>query len=154
VTKIWVFNGKRVTMFAVLFLVFIAAMVYLQRNGSGDAAVLPAAVSAPTQERNVYMVTGEFATKTKDGKEIEAYRWDPGTIPVKEGERVKLHIYGVNGASHSFIIEGLGVEGKVVKGKVTSMEFTAKKEGIYPIICLDHPDIAHNGPMIGYIVVD
>jgi heme/copper-type cytochrome/quinol oxidase subunit 2 len=60
----------------------------------------------------------------------------------------------VNGDSHPFIIEGLNVKGEVKKGKETVVSFTAQKEGIYRIICTTHSDIAHNGPMVGYIVVN
>jgi plastocyanin len=104
--------------------------------------------------RTIHMVTGEFSSKTADGKQIEAYRWDPGTIPVRKGERINLSIFGVNGDSHPFIIEGLNVKGEVKKGMETVVSFTAQKEGIYRIICLTHPDIAHKGPMVGYIVVN
>jgi heme/copper-type cytochrome/quinol oxidase subunit 2 len=109
---------------------------------------------SPEQPRIIHMVTGEFKTTTKKGAEIEAYRWDPGTIVVKEGEAVELRIRGVNGEHHPFIIEGLNLKGEVHKGKETIVRFVAEKEGIYRIICLTHTDFAHNGPMIGYIVVD
>lgn len=113
-----------------------------------------AADAMPVGERVIHMVTGEFATKTEDGKEIEAYRWDPGTVFVNKGENVKLKISGINGASHPFIIEGMNIQGIVKKGEETTVSFHASKEGIYRIICLTHPDSANNGPMIGYIVVD
>ncbi|WP_425262783.1 cupredoxin domain-containing protein [Paenibacillus thermotolerans] len=108
----------------------------------------------PVSERVYHLVTGEFKTTTKDGKEIEAYRWDPGTIFVKKGENVKLVLYGVNGESHPFVIEGLNIQGTVTKGKETIVNFHASKEGVFRIICFAHPDAANNGPMIGYIVVD
>jgi len=106
------------------------------------------------KERTYHMVTGEFKTTTPDGKEIEAYRWDPGTIVVQKGETVHLHILGVNGESHPFMIEGLNIRGEVQKGKETVVSFKADKEGTYRIVCQSHQDIAHQGPMIGYIVVD
>jgi plastocyanin len=102
----------------------------------------------------INMVTGEFKTKTKDGKEIEAYRWDPGTIHVPEGKEVTFSIYGVNGEEHPFIIEGTDIKGTVKKGKETLFTTRFDKEGIYRLICIKHPDIKHNGPMIAYIVVD
>jgi plastocyanin len=108
----------------------------------------------PVSERVFHMVTGEFKTTTKDGKEIEVYRWDPGFIFVNKGENVKLVIMGVNGESHPFIIEGMNIQGTVTKGKETIVNFHASKEGIYRIICFAHPDAANKGPMIGYIVVD
>ncbi|WP_019536587.1 cupredoxin domain-containing protein [Paenibacillus ginsengihumi] len=117
--------------------------------------VRPAMSSSDSgKERTIHLVTGEFKSTGPDGQEIEAYRWDPGTIYVKKGERIKLSIFGVNGASHPFVIDGLNVKGEVKKGQETVVSFKADKPGIYRIICLTHPDIAHHGPMIGYIVVD
>jgi plastocyanin len=109
---------------------------------------------AYTNEFVINMVTGEFKSKTKEGKEIEAYRWDPGTIHVPEGEKVKFSIYGVNGEEHPFIIEGTKMKGVVKKGKETTFTARFDKEGIYRLICLTHSDIEQNGPMIAYIVVD
>jgi plastocyanin len=104
--------------------------------------------------RTIHMVTGEFKAQTEDGKEIEAYRWDPGTILIEKGEKVKLSIYGVNGKEHPFIIEGTNIKGKVKQGQETVVQLQFKKEGIYRLICVKHPDIKSNGPMIAYIVVD
>lgn len=132
------------------FLLFAIAVtgLYLKHSESKSAS---AGIGG---ERTIHMVTGEFKTTLPDGKEIEAYRWDPGTIAVKKGEKINLSIFGVNGASHKFFIEGLNVKSEVKKGKETIVSFTAMKEGTYRIICTDHPDIAHSGPMIGYIVVE
>jgi heme/copper-type cytochrome/quinol oxidase subunit 2 len=102
----------------------------------------------------IQMVTGEFATKTEDGKEIEAYRWDPGTIVVPKGQEIALRIYGVNGAEHPFYIEGTDSEGIVQKGKETVINVKFDQEGTYRLICLTHSTIDKNGPMIAYIVVD
>lgn len=102
----------------------------------------------------IQMVTGEFAAKTEDGKEIEAYRWDPGTIVVPKGEEVTISIYGVNGKEHPFIIEGTDYKGTVQKGKETILNVKFDEEGTYRLICLTHSSIEKNGPMIGYIVVD
>ncbi|MCA1030279.1 cupredoxin domain-containing protein [Bacillus timonensis] len=113
--------------------------------------------STKPQEETHYvinMVTGEFSSKTAEGKKIEAYRWDPGTIFVPEGKEVTLRIYGVNGEEHPFYIEGTKIKGTVKKGKETIITHTFEKEGMYRLICLAHPDIANNGPMIAYIVVD
>ncbi|MDF0725621.1 hypothetical protein PY093_02690 [Cytobacillus sp. S13-E01] len=105
-------------------------------------------------EYEVNMVTGEFKSKTADGKEIEAYRWDPGTIYLPKGQNVKLSIYGVNGNEHPFIIEGTDSKGTVTKGKETIVNLNINEEGVYRLICLTHSDIEQNGPMIAYLVVD
>ncbi|RWZ59127.1 hypothetical protein EQV77_07380 [Halobacillus fulvus] len=100
------------------------------------------------------MVTGEFKAQLPDAQEIEAYRWDPGTIFVEKDEKVQLNIYGVNGQEHPFYIEGTDVKGVVKQGKETLVDVSFDKEGVYRLICTTHPDKASNGPMIAYIVVD
>lgn len=102
----------------------------------------------------INMVTGEFKSETEDGKEIEAYRWDPGTIYIPKGKNITLSIYGVNGKEHPFMIEGTDIKGNVKKGEETLIPLRFDEEGTYRLICLTHPDISHNGPMIAYIVVD
>jgi heme/copper-type cytochrome/quinol oxidase subunit 2 len=112
------------------------------------------AASSSDEPRIIHMVIGEFSSITKKGKEIEVYRWDPGTIAVKKGESIELRILGVNGDHHSFVLEGLNVKGEVLKGKETIVRFIAEEEGTYRMICINHSDMAHQGPMIGYIVVN
>lgn len=108
----------------------------------------------PIQERTIEMVTGEFKSTSADGKVIETYRWDPGTIIVEKDQPVRLSIYGVNGTSHPFIIEGMDIKGEVKQGKQTIVTFTPTKEGTYRLICQTHSSIANGGPMIAYITVD
>ncbi|USK36071.1 cupredoxin domain-containing protein [Bacillus sp. F19] len=102
----------------------------------------------------INMVTGEFKSKTEDGKEIEAYRWDPGTIYVPEGKQVTLTIYGINGSEHPFRIEGTDITGVVKKGAKTVIPLKFEKEGIYRLICDTHSHHGQGVPMIAYIVVD
>ncbi|UOQ95339.1 hypothetical protein MUO14_10635 [Halobacillus shinanisalinarum] len=104
--------------------------------------------------RVINLVTGEFKSETADGKELEAYRWDPGTIYVEKGEQFRLSIYGVNGKEHPFTIEGTDVKGIVKKGKETIVDLKFDEEGVYRLICNTHSSIESNGPMIAYIVVD
>lgn len=104
--------------------------------------------------RDIHLVTGEFKSKTIDGKELEAYRWDPGTIFVDQGEKIRLNILGINGREHPLIIEGTDVKATIKQGEETIIPLQFEKEGVYRLICLTHPDKAHNGPMIAYIIVD
>lgn len=147
-SKIVIIQRKHLLLIMTVVLIMIMFMEYAAREKGVPAN---AQVSGA---RMIHMVAGEFKSETENGKIIEAYRWDPGTIYVKEGELIKLSIYGVNGESHPFVIEGLNVKGEVKKGQETVVTFTASKKGIYRMICFAHPDIAHNGPMIAYIVVD
>lgn len=147
-SRVWIIKRKHLFLAAAALLLLLSGLLYMNRG-----SIVPTAAE-PTAERTIHMVTGEFKSTTADGKTIEAYRWDPGTVVVQKGERIKLSIYGVNGQSHPFLIEGLNISGEVTKGKETVVHFTANQEGTYRIICLTHTDIAHSGPMIGYIVVD
>lgn len=150
-TKVFVLSKKRMKALkigAAAVLLAAASLFFWEKDD------IRSVMSSSAPERTVNLVTGEFKTTGPDGKTIEAYRWDPGTIYVKRGERIRLSIYGVNGASHPFIIDGMNIKGEVKKGQETVVSFQADKPGIYRIVCLTHPDIAHNGPMIGYLVVD
>lgn len=147
-SQVWIVKRKHLYLAAAALLLLLSGLLYLNRGSIVSTA------AEPTAERTIHMVAGEFKSTTADGKTIEAYRWDPGTIVVQKGERIKLSIYGVNGQSHPFLIEGLNISGEVKKGKETVVHFTADQEGTYRLICLTHTDIAHSGPMIGYIVVD
>jgi plastocyanin len=104
--------------------------------------------------REIHMVTAEFKTTTKSGKQMEAYRWDPGTVFVETGEKVSLYISGINGEEHPFYIEGTDIKGTVKKGEETMVPLQFEKEGTYRLICEVHGDRENNGPMIAYIVVD
>lgn len=148
VAKVMYVSKKKMILWAVICVLVLGFTLYLRQE---KASFVNSSVSEP---RIIHMVTGEFKSTTADGKEIEAYRWDPGTIFVKQGEKAKLSILGVNGASHSFVIEGMDISGEVKQGKETVVPLKTDKKGIYRIICVNHPDASHNGPMIGYIVID
>ncbi|MEY9096348.1 cupredoxin domain-containing protein [Paenibacillus sp. RC84] len=147
--KSFVLKKYHFVMFLGFLCVAFAAVLFLRNPQILSTAAEPATAS----ERTIQLVTGEFSTKLDNGKEIEAYRWDPGTIVVRKGENIRLSIYGVNGASHPFIIEGLNIKGEVKKGKETVVSFKAEKTGTYRLICTTHTDITHSGPMIAYINV-
>lgn len=100
------------------------------------------------------MVTGEFSTTTADGKKIEAYRWDPGTIIIPQDEDVTLNIFGVNGDEHPFYIEGTDIKGTVKKGEKTAISLHFKEEGSYRLICDTHSHKGQHIPMVAYIIVE
>jgi plastocyanin len=142
---------KRV-LYIVGFIALLAIIGSLWMSLTQDAT--PAIGQQNETIREIHLVTGEFKASTEDGKEIEAYRWDPGTIFVEKGEKVRLKILGVNGKEHPFIIEGTDIKGIVKKGEETVVPLEFDKEGTYRLICLTHPSADNSGPMIAYIVVD
>jgi heme/copper-type cytochrome/quinol oxidase subunit 2 len=126
---------------------------------SGWYYLFPKAIETATNEKpiesvEIHMVTGEFSSKLADGTEIEAYRWDPGTINIEENQKVNLKLHGINGNEHHFHIEGTDISGVVKKGETTDVTLQFKKEGIYRLICDTHSQSHDEAPMIAYIVVD
>lgn len=146
-SKIFIVSRKQIRLFTILLLVVLIAAACLKWNQSRAATAVP-------QETRIFeLVTGEFQSTTDDGKELEVYRWDPGTVIVNQGDNVELHITGINGKSHPFVIEELGIKSEVTKGKTTIVRFTAKEKGTFKVVCLTHTTLEHGGPMVGYIVV-
>lgn len=146
-SNIFVISRKQLWLFFLVVMIMLTAGFALSWNQSR------ATIAAAQGTRVIQLVTGEFKTKTDDGKELEVYRFDPGTIVVSKGEHVELRITGVNGKSHPFVIQELGIKGEINKGQTTKVHFTAAQKGTYPIVCLTHTTLANGGPMIGYIVV-
>jgi len=70
--------------------------------------------------------------------EVSAYQWSPGTIVVRQGETVTLEILGVNGDVHPSTIPGVVDSFTVKRGEITRVTFTARKPGLFPIICTKH----------------
>src|SRR5262249_31616817 len=77
--------------------------------------------------------------------------WVPSTLVVKKGTKVKLKL--INNVTsdpnqHGFAIPAYNIAEVITRGEPKQIEFTADKEGIFPIICQLHP--AHVG---GQLVV-
>lgn len=147
-SKVFVIGKRQIRLVGLAALLIVLALSYWLWDRAKPA------MGTVDQPRVIHMVTTEYATKLPDGSKLEVYRWNPGTIFAKKGETVELRLLGVNGDRHPFRIEGLNVQGEVLKGKETVVTFTVEKEGIYRIICPTHSDMAHGGPMIAYLVVD
>ncbi|WAA13311.1 cupredoxin domain-containing protein [Fervidibacillus halotolerans] len=146
-----VIRGGWIIKIVLLLLFFISIYIWY----SFQWKTLPTFLSAEKESiREIHMVTGEFKTVTADGKEIESYRFSPGTIFLEKGETVHLKIYGVNGDEHPVIIEGTDIKATVKKGEETIIPLQFEEEGTYRLICLTHKEYEQNGPMIAYIVVD
>lgn len=146
-SKVFMINKRHLRLIGIAALLVVLAYSFWLWNGSESAS------GTAAEPRVIHMVTGEFQSVGKDGKKTEIYRWDPGTIVVKEGELIELRILGMNGDHHQFVIEGMGIKGEILKDRETVVTFQAKKEGIYRIVCLNHHDAESGGPMVGYIVV-
>lgn len=137
-----------------LFLVLAAILVGSLYFYTNDAIPTFENSQEKGNELVINMVTGEFTSTTSDGKKIEAYRFDPGTISIPNNQDVTLSIFGVNGNEHPFYIEGTDIQGTVKKGEETIVPLHFKEEGTYRLICDTHTHHDNGVPMIAYIVVD
>lgn len=68
--------------------------------------------------------------------------WVPTTLVVKKGTKVKVKL--INNVpsdpnQHGFAIPAYNVAEVVNRGEPKQVEFTAAKEGVFPIICQLHP---------------
>jgi nitrosocyanin len=91
-------------------------------------------------------------TQTMVNVEYEGTKiWLPGTLVVKKGTKVTLKLINnvpADPKEHGFAIPAYNIAETVVRGEPKTVEFTADKAGIFPIICHLHP--AHVG---GQLVV-
>jgi nitrosocyanin len=91
-------------------------------------------------------------TQTVVNVEYEGTKiWLPGTIVVKKGSKVTLKLINnvpSDPKEHGFAIPAYNIAETVTRGEPKTVEFTADKPGIFPIICHLHP--AHVG---GQLVV-
>jgi cytochrome c oxidase subunit 2 len=80
------------------------------------------------------------------------YEFDPSTITVKKGERVRLLITALD-RDHGFKLEAFGINQKLKKGDTETIEFTADKSGTFPFQCSEFCGFGH-GRMKGKLVVE
>ncbi|MFC4077838.1 cupredoxin domain-containing protein [Salinithrix halophila] len=118
----------------------------------GGKTVLEEVSTETSDEKTFHLITTEYKSEDK-GKGIEIYRWDPGTIVVNRGDRVKLVMHGVHGREHHYSLTEFGVSGTVRKGQVSTATFTADKAGTFELVCHNHHGSEKNGPMVAYITV-
>jgi cytochrome c oxidase subunit 2 len=95
------------------------------------------------------------ATST-EVKEIQMtakkYEFNPNSLTVKKGERVKLIITALD-RDHGFKLEAFGINQKLKKGAPTTIEFTADKVGTFPFQCSEFCGFGH-GKMKGKLLVE
>lgn len=121
-------------------------------NGKTAIEEVEQVATPPHEEQTYHLVTTEFKTRI-GGKVLEVYRWDPGTLVVHKGDRVRLVLHGIHGKEHHFTLEGYNQSGTVKKGQSTVIQFEANQTGTFRLICHNHHQAENNGPMVAYITV-
>ena len=80
------------------------------------------------------------------------YQFDPNTITVKKGEKVRLVITALD-RDHGFKLDAYDINQKLKKGDPATIEFTADKAGTFPFQCSDFCGLGH-GKMKGKLIVE
>lgn len=107
-------------------LVIIVGGYFLLRGGYQAPA--PTSPTAPSTEglagaREITVIGTEF-------------NFNPSSINVKAGEKIKLTFKNNGGASHNLVMEGLGLKTKTIgSGQTDTVEFTAPASGTYAFFC-------------------
>ena len=99
----------------------------------------PAAARQSSEPRVIEIVAKRFA-------------FDPSTVEVKDGERVRLRITSADGL-HGFQIKQFKIGKEIPRGgEAVVIDFTPKGVGEYPILCSEYCGEGH-GDMKGMLVV-
>jgi heme/copper-type cytochrome/quinol oxidase subunit 2 len=99
-------------------------------------------LASPAVAQTPMAVTQTMVNVEYEGTKI----WLPGTLVVKKGTKVTLKLINKvpsDPKEHGFAIPAYNIAETVVRGEPKTVEFTADKPGIFPIICHLHP--AHVG---------
>ncbi len=110
------------TVVLLIFIVFPASLFGYQmwRTTAGDARVITLTASAPA-----------------------AGGWQPDTIRVNVGERVRLRI-AASDVVHGFEVPALGIQvDEILPGHVEEVEFAATRTGRYPFACTRWCSVDH-----------
>jgi plastocyanin len=81
-------------------------------------------------------VTGEESGQVKEITVTgSAFKFDPSTITVKKGDKVKI-TFKNSGGTHDFVIDELNVKTPIIQGGAEAVvEFTADQEGSFEYYC-------------------
>jgi cytochrome c oxidase subunit II len=83
---------------------------------------------------------------------LRKYEFNPGSLHVKKGERVRLIMVAVD-HDHGFKLDDFDINQKVRKGTTAIVEFTADKSGTFQFRCSNVCGLGHRG-MKGTLVVE
>jgi plastocyanin len=99
-------------------------------GGSGTTS------STPTPDTSMGATDSAMMGTTKEFTVTgSAYKFDPATITVNKGDKVKI-IFKSSGGMHDLVIDELNVKTAVLpSGKEETIEFTADKAGSFKYYC-------------------
>ncbi len=82
----------------------------------------------------------------------DQWKWDPGTIKAKPGDKVRLIIYNEDDYDHGFALDIYGINRRLFPKKTTVVEFVASNEGKFNFYCSVPCGDGHY-TQIGFLIV-
>lgn len=80
------------------------------------------------------VVTDEVKEFTVVSKKLE-WRFEPESIEVRQGDRIKVHVINEDDFDHGFAIDALGISQRLPADGSIDIEFVATKSGEFPFYC-------------------
>ncbi len=122
-------NRNLLIVFGVFIAVILAGLIFIKKPATKTAGM---PVPGSTAEEKV--VNEEPAREiTVTGTE---YSFNPATISVKKGEKIKLTFINAGSTLHNLVIDSLGVQTKnVAPGKSDTIEFTVESDADLTYFC-------------------
>ena len=117
----------------------VLGLFFLLAVGAASAAVRPRQVIANSDGKTIQVIASRF-------------RFEPATISVTEGDKVRLLLRSADHA-HGFAIKAFRVKAPISKGgEEATVEFVADKTGTFDITCSEYCGSGH-ASMKGKLVV-
>jgi nitrous-oxide reductase len=113
----------------------------------------------PTNKDAIY--SPKDAKVVRNGKNVEIWmtairsHFTPDELDVNEGDHVTVHVTNLDrdeSISHGFAVQGYDIDIVAEPGETKSVEFDAKKPGVFPFYCTNFCSALHQ-EMQGYLIV-
>jgi nitrosocyanin len=130
----------------VALVILVGGFLYMRNNKAPQAETADTRNENMTQASATPVTNTESVTESSDSamtdgvKEFtvtgSAFKFDPATLTVKKGDKVKITFKNNSGGMHDFVIDELNVKSKVIaSGAQEVIEFTADKTGTFEYYC-------------------
>ncbi|HIH09485.1 MAG TPA: hypothetical protein HA254_02335 [Candidatus Diapherotrites archaeon] len=98
-------------------------------------------------------IDGDNASAVREfSMTAKKWEWEPGTITVNQGDRVRLNIKSVD-VAHGILLPDFNVDVKFAAGESATAEFVATKKGAFTFRCNVFCGEGHSG-MAGTLIVN
>ncbi|MEK6983097.1 MAG: cupredoxin domain-containing protein [Nanoarchaeota archaeon] len=155
---------KKIVLLLVLSVFLVSACAQQKTEdlvGKGTPVPQEVQQQVPAGDKQVEeaIVTGEEKTDEKPSQQemkefvitAKQFAFEPSTIEVNKGDRVKLIVTSLD-VPHGIKIAEYGINERLEPGKPATIEFTADKEGTFTVFCSVFCGSGHSG-MKGKLVV-